>query len=303
MRIAVIGDVHLLEHNPKSRKDNYFHAIMDKIRRISEENDTLLFLGDIFERPTISIGALYQVFGLFLELQRSGKRVYSIIGNHDIPHYNTSDLNRTSLGVLALSGLIEILTDKVDVGGLSVQAIPFDPREFNKKSVGDSILLGHCFFESSDDPDYSITRDQLMDSGYSHCFLGHDHSPYGEEMVGDVKVCRPGSICRNTSHSYNLTRTPEYYQILYGDGVFSVELRRIPCPPPQEVFSNWVFDRPCSNNVLRANVEDILEKYTINRSDASREFTVKKALEILKAGEDHVNTIKTWYQQNNEVFQ
>ena len=106
--IAFVGDAHLIETPPKSRKDDYFAAVISKINWIMDTNDVIVFLGDVFERSVMSIPSFHKVAIEILKRRKQGKRIFSILGNHDIPHYQAQSLSRTSLGLMNSLGLIKL---------------------------------------------------------------------------------------------------------------------------------------------------------------------------------------------------
>ena len=78
-RIGIVSDLHFMLRNPSSRKDSY-EACFQKFEFILNQCDTLILLGDVFDKATEDI-----VKNRILTLLNAyKKKVYVIPGNHDI---------------------------------------------------------------------------------------------------------------------------------------------------------------------------------------------------------------------------
>ena len=210
MKIAVVGDVHI-GNQVSTRLDNYFETCLNKLKQIFEENETVFFLGDIFNTPVIDTGKLFEVCSLFMEYPKVKK--YTILGNHDVYNMNENTLFKTSLGMMVLMGLIYLVKpgNPVFVGNSTlVGAMPLNFKDTipNPPDNAD-ILLGHHFFELNCSDSYSGADLHNLYPKAKVIFLGHDHQHY--ERVG--RVYRPGSLMRNASTEYNRTRKPIYYRL------------------------------------------------------------------------------------------
>jgi DNA repair exonuclease SbcCD nuclease subunit len=211
-KVAVVGDQHIRGATPRVRKDDYFEAILAKIESILKENDIFIGLGDLFDKPEIASRSMYQFISLLAQYQALGKRFYTIPGNHDVYRYNVAELSRTSLGLLYLSGVGRQLNE-IQIHNTKFKNIPFDRQVvIPKPEDQETILLGHYFYEYNLDPMYSLTHDHIVNSKAKAVILGHDHQPYKDKKCGDTWLLRPGSLCRNTAHDYQLERVPQYVQ-------------------------------------------------------------------------------------------
>lgn len=302
-KTAVFGDAHLMDTSPRCRKDDYFASVLAKIEGILVENDTVICLGDLFHKPTISIFSLHKLVCLLLKYRR---QVYYIPGNHDVYNMNVGDdsMHKTVLHLLKSMRLIHEITGPVQIDGVWYEAMPLlhAPSVIPASRPG-SILLGHYFFESALDPKFSITREDLAGKGYSMVLLGHDHEPHDPVKIGDTIVFRFGSIGRHTSHKYNLQRTPVYMQIV-GDGakMVSTSLLQTKGLLPEAVFFEESWNKENSGKyAFTQNLTDLLAAF--KRTDAvTRKLSMRKVLEGAKAPQTVLNYIESLYFKSGLAF-
>lgn len=211
MKIAIINDVHLTDKIPRCRKDNYLQAILNKLEVVLKNNDIVICLGDLFDTASVTTEVVYAFISLLMKYP--DKQFYTIYGNHDLYKYSLESLNRTSLGLLFKLDLVKHL-DTLIIGDYKFKEITFVKSNPIVPIVDNrTILLGHYFYECSLCPHYSITKEQIINSKAKYVFLGHDHQPYQNMLLGETILVRQGSVCRNTSNSYNYGRNPIYTQI------------------------------------------------------------------------------------------
>jgi exonuclease SbcD len=278
-RVALIGDVHLRGSNPRCRKDNYLVAILDKLEFIFQENDVLIVLGDLFDKPAIEEEALNAFFRLILKY--ADKPIFSIYGNHDLYKYNVLELDKTSLGVSIVKGFVQHL-DSLTLNGITFKEIPFQVRNpIVPETDSNTILLGHYFFENNLVPTYSITREQIIASKSYAVVLGHDHEPYPELSFGGVPgiggLIRPGSLCRNTANIYQMERIPQYVQfVISQDGSFYYQYREVSvAKSPKEVFNDIVKKPKRDAPVFGVDLDSLLIDFS------NREVKIPKLSEAL----------------------
>lgn len=114
MRFIYFTDSHVRGTNPKSRTDNFFETVLNKILEIQELSiswnaDYILHGGDLFDRPDVSISVMNEVIPV---LQKFTKPIYAISGNHDIYGHNPITLPRTMMGLLDTLGILHILNNE-----------------------------------------------------------------------------------------------------------------------------------------------------------------------------------------------
>lgn len=289
MKVAFVGDLHLTESCPKERVDvDYLQTLFDKLDFVYSKNDIVIYLGDIFDTPAVSYSALNRISRFLIEKKNSGKKTLSIIGNHDIPYRNKKLIKRTALGHLNLLGLIRVMNKRFSVCDVPISVVPFSNDI--KFPIEDSrILLGHCFFENDFDPSYSIKRSDVEKSSYEYIILGHDHSPYSVEEVGNTKIIRFGSICRNTSHAFNLTLNEDRMRYVSFDmfegHMENFQIERIPHKSPREVFSKELFLPSRGNEENKfsflSKIDDLLSEFRSNEEDSTKVDTVLSVLSEL----------------------
>lgn len=303
-KIAFVADVHLSDTPPKVRKDSdYLATLLAKLRFIIESSDSVVFLGDLFKTPNISSSALCKVISFFNEY-KNNKDIYSIIGNHDVPYLSSYLLYKTSLGILDVAGVIKVVTAGIMVHGISIKPIPFQKKIECPDDM--DILVGHCFFESELDPDFSLTSDMLKGKSCKLVILGHDHSPYSNKKVNNCEVIRTGSICRDSSHLYNLDELGNrvtYYEVVVDEtksSIVSHGKKKVPVLSPREVFSEEVFNQIGKKTNKFAYLYDIsalLEKYKDmgdKRTDKNTD-TVLSVMREMKIPEDVVCYVRERY--------
>ena len=315
-KVAFVGDVHLTDSPPKCRKDDdYLGNLIKKVRFILDRVDVVFFLGDLFKTPTVSDSAKCRIMSMFREY--SNKKIYSIIGNHDVPYLNRSLLYKTSLGLMEINDIIEVVTEGVNLFGVSIGVIPFQ-KEIECPSNSE-IILGHCFYENELDPEFSASKDMLKDDKCKFMILGHDHAPSPEREIEGFKLLRPGSLCRDNSKEYNLDE--------FGTRVGFIEMeidekkgeiisqKRIPVEgvlPPREVFFTEVFNINAKTGNKFAHLYDIsalLDKYkgrnnsvANKNSDSESSITILQVLNEMKAPREVVEYLKEMYSNLGMVL-
>lgn len=251
-KITFIGDCHLNHIAPKSRIDDYPQTSINKLESLRnlmlrKGSNYLIMLGDIFHKPKQPVDFLVKIIKEFQLFWDCGISVFTITGNHDISFDRLDTLEKGALGLLYEVGVIKHL-DKIEVGSRFIidgidysQEIPIelDMSKYN-------ILVAHMFYEFDLSED-SIKKEDLEKIGYNMLILGHDHVCYDNEVVktpsGLVRIVRPGSFMRGTSHSYNVKRKPVCDTLVF-DGKLSIERDIIPSLEPKEVFTSSVIDKP-----------------------------------------------------------
>lgn len=249
MKIGIVGDVHLTETVPKARTDlDYLNTLLGKLEFVYKQCDVVVFLGDLFDKPNMAIQGLNKIISFFFGKLVEKKKSFVVMGNHDIPHLNPDSIYKSNLGTLSIMRLVNIVATSIDIDGLVISSIPMSvPIECPKvgDASGTQILIGHCFYESSLDPSYSIDRFMVEESGYDYIFLGHDHEPHDTLRIGKTELYRIGALCRNTSHGYQLSRIPKFF--LFDTERGALGLVDVPCCSGANVFREEVLKKPEEN--------------------------------------------------------
>lgn len=115
-RILTIGDIHLSDHAPGARRDNYRAAVMGKLRKLILEAALklrvalILLTGDIFHLKSASRNSHGLVRELIEILRAAPCPVFAAPGNHDMKNDSPASIPSQPLGVVFESGALRELT-------------------------------------------------------------------------------------------------------------------------------------------------------------------------------------------------
>ena len=288
MKIAIVGDPHIQEY-VRERSDNYLDTVLKKLEFVAKSADKVILLGDLFSRPTNSDYLFYRVYSL---MRRHEGKFMSLIGNHDIINRNYNVINKTTIGSLAKTGVLKLLTEDFTLGGKEfvVSFCERDKKEIPVDEECKKILLGHNYYEM--DPSESFTREEIARLNYDLVFLGHDHQPHEDECIGGSILVRMGSLTRKDTSMYNKDRKPCF--VIYDTEV--EEYHRVEIPgniavPADRIFDMSVFEK---KKVARAEVDyaqigQLLEKFT---KSGQGNISLDKVLRRIGTPEQCISYIK-----------
>lgn len=303
MRVGIVGDVHLTETVPKARTDSdYLETLLGKLEFIYKQCDVVVFLGDLFDKPIMSFQGFHRVLLFFLRMLREGKRSWIVMGNHDIPYLNPDSLMKSTLGALSLLRMVNVTSIPVCIESLVISTIPTASKvvcpDTPKDFPGVQMLIGHAFFENSLDPDYSVTSEMLVNSGYRYVFLGHDHEPHETVTIGNTEVYRIGSLCRNTSHEYQIKRIPQFFlfEIDSSNRVIPIGIQKVPARPGRDAFRDEAIKTPEVNEFAFLLSADTLMKRFTQFKDGEESATVLSVLKEIDAPPEVVVYIRRIYE-------
>lgn len=261
-RIAFVGDTHIRSTNPRSRKDDFYTAITEKIDEIASSHDTLVFLGDVFDKPSLDFEYLTLLYEQFRGYQNIGKKLYTIIGNHDVYNYNENTLTKTVLGLFDSLGVLSVfdtltINESVFVCRLPLFATMPQRLKLPKSKLTQRILLAHSYFQSDLDEN-TLTFDHLKSIYYDVAIFGHDHEPYEPLTAGDTTVYRPGSLCRKDAHKSQMRRIPQYLSAGWNGERLEFETVPVRCAKPaEEVFFTEALHKPIKDKQEPARMADL----------------------------------------------
>lgn len=303
-KIAIVGDVHIAS-NVSSRVDDYFNTCLNKIKEISEENDSIIFLGDLFNTPTIQNNYFVELYNLFTYYKNKGKKFYSIIGNHDIYNEREESLYKSTLGLCEITGLIEIIKPNMPISigkyNFHTSYVNFNKAKEHIKTLKlneNDILLLHHFF---DDQYEGFTYEDIKDIGCKNIFLGHEHSPFPElrKVYKEFTAYRSGSLLRNSSIQYNLERDIFYFVL--EDEVKCYKLENV--KSAKDIFTQQAYSQEnLSKKIFLQNINDVIGKYTNNISTQNK-FSISCILTELNTPISSLNYIKSKYESIGERFE
>lgn len=306
IKIAVVVDPHLVERNPRCRKGNFLEDAIKKLEYLAENNDYVLILGDLFHICSNSTWFFNVVYTLFKKYK--GKFV-AIPGNHDVFHRNLAALDKTTLGSLYYTDVLQLHTKEFELAGIhfvpvlvnsDINDIPVD-RDNNK------ILIGHKFYNQEFSPDESLFESDIRRLNYNTVFLGHDHKPYPEEFIGNSVLIRMGSLTRIDTQVYNKDREIKYYQIVTdGSGSIDYEEKVVPHKKIEEVYTEEAValmntyqqrHNDKKNDISFVHIGDVLAKLTKGSTGTN---SLDRTLRGLKTPEKCIEDIK-WRHEINGV--
>jgi DNA repair exonuclease SbcCD nuclease subunit len=308
LKFVFFTDPHVTNHWPESRTDNFLEAILNKIRWVvdfaNEERAHILIGGDLIDKYNTNPEVINM---LIEELRRARKRVFGIIGNHDVYGQNWEVISKVILGAIFASGTVNLLTLKPTVlveGNVSVQLtganyIPDIDKHKElyriKKlpDVGPAIHLVHGFLVNQNWPtfdhsQYTVLHEVTTDADIT-C-TGHEHHGYGIEEVDGHLFTNPGALGRVSASEGEIKRVPKVTLIkCYPDHVEAL-LFNVPARPGSDILSRErleeikqhnemlnVFKDSLQNERLSCNIHDVFEAQArgMGVSDAVRERALR----------------------------
>ena len=292
-KIGICIDPHITDRH-RCRQDNFLEVVLNKLEFIALNNDYVIIPGDLFHTCSNSNYIFYRVYKLMTK--HKGKFI-AIPGNHDLLHNNFHALDRTTLGSLALTGALKLEFDSFKIDNIEFQVshviknlenIPVD-EENNK------VLLGHNYIEPIGTAKEWFTREELRALNYKLVFLGHDHQPHEEEMVGNSILIRMGSLTRIDTQPYNMGRKIYYYQL--DSQTWEYEKIEVPHSPASEIYTEEAFKRigRVKEDISFIKIGDVLSKFK------KRQGGVNSLNEKLKkiATQQEIDYIRMLHELNN----
>lgn len=286
-KIAICGDVHIQEKNPRCRSDNYLETVLNKLEFIAKNNDYVIILGDVFNHCSNSTLLYNKVLLFFLNYPN---KFIAIPGNHDTFHRSLKDLNRTTIGSLWYTHAINLKTEPFELEGVkfSVSLVDKNLSNIPIDTDNENILLGHNYYEMDLCPEESLTRQDIVKLNYRYVLLGHDHKPYEEDFIGNSMLIRMGSLTRVDTQQYNFSRKIYYYQ--YDTEQEEMVKKEVPHLPVEQIYIENAFHRKIEKQeVSFAQLADEIKKFkAVNKGNLSLHNTLVK----ICTPQDYMDKIK-----------
>lgn len=238
MKILHITDSHGTVKSPESRTDLYYLTFLRKFAEITyavklHKIDMVLHTGDLFHTSRVSNKFMGQVAEI---IKGWGVPFYVVPGNHDIDGYSIDTIDQTSLGLLAKTGILTLLTrdnpirltekqngqnftvaisgqeyySEIDTGNMTDFEMQQDEADMN-------ILAIHGYIaDTKQHPNIRCTYPKDIVTDADIILSGHYHRSFALD-AGDTAYYNPGSMLRVEMTEYNKTFTPQY-------GVLEIEL-------------------------------------------------------------------------------
>ena len=241
MKILFFADMHLrsASDRPRWRTDDHYQAQFRELYEISDlakvhEVDMIVSLGDFFDHTRVS----HQLVTDALKWSQSLPcYACSIVGNHDVNGYITTDRNN-GLGVLFEAGAFHQLTEtvfeneKVVIKGIDAF---LDPRQGNYMFDAQydnycKIIASHNFIIPHQVP-FDAVLPQDVKTNANIIVLGHYHKAF-HHFDGKTAFVNPGSISR---WAVNEQHQPQVLIVDTSTGTFTTPVLRS-SQPASEIF-------------------------------------------------------------------
>jgi DNA repair exonuclease SbcCD nuclease subunit len=214
-----VGDIHLMDRQPKNRLDDYSLSIRTKLIecfQIAEERklDAVVLLGDLFEVYEVGPLLRNQTLEILKGLPNGNKPwsfpIYICVGNHDLD--SSSNLEKTALGTLISAGLL-IKKDYEPSLGLSfAHYTPSLDREIKQGFLTTSsaiIWVCHASISTKLDrfAEYAyLFEDTPLHPNTNLVISGHIHHEMTQTRSDGKRFINPGSISRYSASRDNLEK-------------------------------------------------------------------------------------------------
>ena len=291
-KILFVGDVHLSDRTPQSRKDNYPQTILEKIvaiAKLAEEKniDDVVFLGDMFNQRYQTYSYMMRCYKAFSAFK---KPPYTIIGNHDIVFERIETLEESPLNFLFMTGIVKHL-DKLEYGDVVIKGFDYtSPITKNEDTNHYMVCVAHQYYNTPLYKSY-IKPEDALSLNYQAYVLGHDHSVYDNISNDKFTIVRPGSLSRGTAHSANLLR--DVYADIFDTTTKTFERITVPTQKAIDVFKEIKY----VEKSLEKSVEDIIDKMEFNTDK-----TVYDLLDEYKDLPPEVKSLIVRYLEDNGIY-
>lgn len=283
-KAIIVGDIHLADKAPSSRRGSYAEEILDKIRWISayalELGVSLVLAGDVFHIKAPSKNSHRLVQATHDALQ--GVRTFVVPGNHDLSHDRLDSLAKQPLGALArmegvsllmgydpeLPGIMGIpyltefdsdgeMVDYLRPWGEAIQnwysTIEYEPEG---STYNDLIVTHIPMFPPGEEPKglYNYIDAEEWAQFWSHdgptnTYYGHIHDCHGVFTVEGHTFCNQGALSRGSLHEATINRKPA---VTLWDGEQFTRIE-VPHKAPEEVY---LFDEAERKKLNKASAEE-----------------------------------------------
>lgn len=256
-------DVHLSDHTPISRTDNWTDTILGKIRFVGEYAERIganavIDGGDFFDIKSPSRNS-HELVRRAIEVHRKHYKcpVYANVGNHDCVYGDYGFLHQQPLGVLYESAVFQRLYDaheatfvgadgfKVRIVGIPYHGVKYDLTRFSRIQRGDEDLLiavAHVLASPTETQMFEgedvIRYDWLDAYAPQVVIFGHWHKDQGIQTTPNGKtVINVGSLSRGSLSEDSMERIPRIVVIRASREGVSFEPVNLPVAPASDVFT------------------------------------------------------------------
>lgn len=297
MKIACLGDLHLRNTIPKSRKDTYLTEMWKKMRYISifcENEDVSIILqpGDFFHTAKQPLEVMIPAAQLLKETDKFVTRLewISILGNHDMA-FHQKNSPYISLNLLSKSGLLKIADEQpIAYPDLDNEQTVFIygasygdsiPKLIDKKGI--HILLIHAMiikdkkiWEQQDKFLYS--QHLLRERDFDLIVSGDNHN-FFVDNYRSKKLVNCGSLMRSNIDQQN--HKPCFY--IYDTSDKSLTQHLIPCKEDVFIFETKQKDTDDFQDLFSSMIKNTEEDITIDfRKNVELYLEIKDVPESIK---------------------
>lgn len=279
-------DVHLSDHTPRSRTDNWTDTVLRKLAAVGNiarnaGAHAVIDGGDFFDikAPGRNSHALIR---RAMEVHRDYPcPVYANVGNHDCVYGDYSYLPQQPLGVLYEAGTFRRLYDEheavftttgplrvpvtVRVVGVPYHGVKYDLDRLARIKKGDEdylMVVGHLLASPTQSTMFDaedVIRYDVLDNypDVDVWAFGHWHKDQGiERTPGGKLVVNTGSLTRGALSQDSLDRVPTVTVVQFDlDGVTATKVA-VPHAPSSEVFDLVAKDK---DTLQQTMIEEFVE--------------------------------------------
>lgn len=271
MKIGVIGDLHLTNHIPERRQDDYFQTLLGKLQQAmdiftAEGVAYVVQVGDFFDSPTVANRVKSAAIRFF---RKYSIPVLCIYGQHDITGHSAATLPNSPLVVLEAAGVVSILGKRELGGNVTIYGASFgEDIPLPANPAGLNILVTHQMIG-----DRPLYPGQPLESPrvflrhhpqYQLVLCGDYHYPFQDTYGGQI-ILNTGCIVRKNLKDVDMGLQPAVATI-------DLETLVVTHHPLQVEDSSTVFDltRPVkpvkvetNEVVLQRLVEDLRQSRAV----------------------------------------
>jgi len=249
-RVLFVGDNHIDNITPPSRRDNYLEATIDELQESLEigrqyKCDAVVFLGDVFNRIEVSPwcrNAALRVFMADKDEKPWPFRKLVCVGNHDVDH-NIQNLKKSSLGTLLTAKVVEMVDEDESLGlyfGHFRSTLVNEMKEGLLQDTQMPIVVVHASVVLSPyHGDYVVFDELPMNKATKFIIAGHIHFPM-ESFRKDGKIfINPGNVGRERATKENMSRVPKVLLLEYNSDCSEYRQKYITLSrsaPPEDIF-------------------------------------------------------------------
>ena len=292
-KVAICIDPHITDRH-RCRKDNFLDIVLGKLDYIAQNNDYVIIAGDLFHTSNNSSQIFYKVYSL---MKKHEGKFFAIPGNHDLLHNSLGSLDRTTIGSLALTGVLHLFFSQVEIDGVIFKAshVIKNLEKFPIDSENNRVLIGHNYLEMEGSAKESFTKEELKKLNYKLVFLGHEHKPYEEMVLGNSTLIRMGSLTRIDTQPYNKERKIYYYQL--DTETLDYKKVEVPAASAKDIYTDEAFNRVgrVKEDISFIKIGDVLAKF--KKKETAANSLNAKLIKI--ASQREIDYIKSLHELNN----